>query len=425
MKEKRLFVALFIVVIFMSYLLTNLLDSPGLVIITFTFFIGLMGYITYLSNTLLKIKLEIESLRNPHTGLQTKYELYKKAQTLDLADYYLTYFSINNFQEIINVCGISYSPMIEMMVKDKISSIVPDADIYEIKEATHLLMTRYPIDIKQIISEFDKPLKGHNHIETFNLNAKIITFDHEVSITKPIQEILQIFDYAHQVLEKSKQHVLLIKDDFIHQMEEETYFKAHIESALKNEDIVSFFQPKYDSVTKKIIGAEALSRWLNQETLVSPSKYIYIAEASGLIYDLDLISFDNACRLIKRLAKEDLLEETFKVSTNLSTITLKNLKAKTLETMIDKHQVNPKHLSVEITESIAVDYNAIKPLLDGIFKLGITIEIDDFTAGNSSLTVLSLMHASIVKVDQAVLPKLIDNSSNETMIYQGIVSLLK
>lgn len=422
--NKILLILIIVVLTAFAQMIANLYKIPYKVLISLLFFLIIIVSALYLYK-LFKMSNKLNFLSKiPHKDLKSKYELFQSEKEILQHKPYLNYISIKNFDDIIQICGVSYSPMIETIIIDKIKKNLPDVDIYEIKETTHLLVATYPIDINVVLKEFKKPMEGNNNIETFNLHAKVITLEHSAYENKQLHEIIRIFDYAMRELEKSELNNMTVNSNFIKHMEEEQFYQLHLEAAIRKQEIISYFQPKYNPKTNEIVGAEALSRWIKEDKIISPGNYIYIAEATGLIYDLDIASFENACSFIAELSENKLLKPSFKISTNLSAITLRNLEANTLYDILNKYQVNPKHLSVEITESIVIDYKKIKPLLVDIHKFGLTIEIDDFTAGNSSLTVLGLTQASYVKVDQAVLPEKIDVQSNEVMIYIGLVELL-
>ena len=91
--------------------------------------------------------------------------------------------------------------------------------------------------------------------------------------------------------------------------------------------------------------------------------------------------------------------------------------------MLNKYDVSHEIISIEITGSVTIDIEGVSKILKQIFNFGLTIEIDNFSAGNSSLSGLSILSESVVKIDSSVLPNL--ESESEKMIYKSLVNLSK
>ena len=72
-----------------------------------------------------------------------------------------------------------------------------------------------------------------------------------------------------------------------------------IHQALKNKDIKVYYQPKYDALNGKLVGAEALARWIaDEKTIISPSIFVPLLETTGLVIELDWYMLDETCRFL-------------------------------------------------------------------------------------------------------------------------------
>lgn len=161
-----------------------------------------------------------------------------------------------------------------------------------------------------------------------------------------------------------------------------------------------YFQPKVDTVTEEIIGAEALVRLLDKDNkLVSPGKFIPLAEENGLIVEIDKFVYDKTFELMSKWIKEG--KQVPLVSVNLSRRHLldDNL-PEMIKGMSDKYGLKPEQIELEITESIFFeDTERLVKIIKRIKDLGYVISMDDFGAGFSTLSLMKTLPVDIIKLD--------------------------
>ena len=206
---------------------------------------------------------------------------------------------------------------------------------------------------------------------------------------------------------------------------ERVLIENNLRSAIKEEEFIVYFQPQYDAQQNKLIGMEALVRWLHpREGLIQPYKFIPIAEDTGLIVDIDKIVMKKAMLQFAQWYKDGL--HPGKLSLNLS---MKQLNRddfiEKLEQLIDTIHFNPQWLELEVTEGEVMNNpNAsIKKLLH-INELGIDIAIDDFGTGYSSLSYLKKLPLDKLKIDQSFIRDLPDDE-DDIAITKAIIALGK
>ena len=199
--------------------------------------------------------------------------------------------------------------------------------------------------------------------------------------------------------------------------------RQEIESALriavKNNKLSLHYQPKVDFQAKKLIGYEALVRWVDDELgFVSPAKFIPIAEQSSLIQHVGDWVMREACTFAASLA------EPVPVSINLSARQFESgrfvndLK----QTMADCH-VAPQNIEMEITEShLMSDVEDAIRQLHAIKQLGVNISIDDFGTGYSSLAYLKRFPVDTLKIDRSFI-KDIPEDINDVEITGAIIAM--
>lgn len=175
---------------------------------------------------------------------------------------------------------------------------------------------------------------------------------------------------------------------------------GYMETAIKENQFEVYYQPKFSLGEEKVGGAEALVRWTHPELgFISPGEFIPLFESSGFITELDFYVAERTCKDLREWI--DSGKPVIPVSFNLSRADFSHPSlAETVENITDKYSIPHELLHIEVTESAYTDN--MKVFLDTVQKLhnkGFRIELDDFGAGYSSLTVLSELDIDILKLD--------------------------
>lgn len=172
--------------------------------------------------------------------------------------------------------------------------------------------------------------------------------------------------------------------------------------AVQESQFTLYYQPQIDLQTGKLIGAEALIRWIRPNgDVVSPDTFIPIAEKSGLIIPIGKWVLDEACKQAK--SWQDAGHSELKVSVNVSIVQFRqpDLVEQVRETL-NRTALAAEWLELEVTESIvAEDIEHVVKTLDRLRALGISIAIDDFGTGYSSLSYLTRLPFDRLKIDQS------------------------
>ena len=173
-----------------------------------------------------------------------------------------------------------------------------------------------------------------------------------------------------------------------------------IERALQNEEFCFYLQPKCNSMTHAIVGMEALVRW-NHPTrgIVSPGEFVPLMEETGLITRLDLYLWEAVCQMLHGWKARN--ENMVPISVNVSIADIAALDvAQVLWELVQKYQLEPKLLLVEITESmLAQNLKMVENAIAALHRKGFAVLMDDFGSGYSSLNMLNQVHFDILKLD--------------------------
>lgn len=173
--------------------------------------------------------------------------------------------------------------------------------------------------------------------------------------------------------------------------------------ALERHEIRPYLQPQVDA-EGKVIGAEALARWISPETgFLSPGQFIPILERSGAIAQVDRRMWEEACRILKRW-KEAGREDLY-LSVNLSPKDFCFLDLpEVFQNLTEDYGILPGNLRLEITETVFMQEPGPRmKVLEKLQQAGFLLEMDDFGSGYSSLSLLKDMPVDILKIDMVFL----------------------
>ncbi|NTV78322.1 MAG: EAL domain-containing protein, partial [Clostridiales bacterium] len=164
-------------------------------------------------------------------------------------------------------------------------------------------------------------------------------------------------------------------------------------------------------------GAEALIRWNSSELgFVTPAEFIPLAEYLGLINPIGNHVLQEACRACKYW--NDNGKPDYKVNVNLSVVQLLQADiVEIVEDIITETKLKPHNLTLEVTESLAInDMKRMKEILGSIKKLGVRIALDDFGIGYSSLNHIREIPLDVIKVDQSFVNGLAEDTYSQSFI---------
>lgn len=201
--------------------------------------------------------------------------------------------------------------------------------------------------------------------------------------------------------------------------------KNELWRALYHNELRLFYQPKNDALSGDIIGYEALVRWQHPvRGLLSPDKFLPVAEKSGMIIQVGEWVLNEACRQLSVWHAQG--NNELSVSVNLSALQFEQkMLSQIVLNALTTHNVPADKLILEITETTAMrsPKETIR-ILNGLKEHGVKVSIDDFGTGYSSLLYLQNMPASELKIDRAFVSE-INNSGTDTRLLAMIIELAK
>ncbi|HYK00722.1 MAG TPA: EAL domain-containing protein [Thermoanaerobaculia bacterium] len=188
--------------------------------------------------------------------------------------------------------------------------------------------------------------------------------------------------------------------------------EQHLHHAIERNQLELYYQPLYDRARRQIVSLEALLRWRDPvRGIVAPSEFIQLAEETGMIIPIGEWVLRDACRQLREWHEQGL--PALRVAVNISAVQLQQRGfAELVHAAIAESGISPHMLQLEITESAAMlSFEQTMKVLREIREMGVSLAVDDFGTGQSSLIYLKHFPIDTVKIDKEFLR---DVTSDET-----------
>ena len=190
-----------------------------------------------------------------------------------------------------------------------------------------------------------------------------------------------------------------------------------VTQALKNHEFVVYYQPKFSLSAKRFVSSEALVRWHSpKHGVLFPNKFIPIAEAAGLIHEIDTYVFERVCQDLNEAKRKG--RRIIPVSINFSLYEFySNDFLNSIMDMLEKYQINPSYIEIEITEATSqantfVSISIIKKLRDR----GVRVLMDDFGVGFSNIGNLRKIPFDAVKIDKSFIDDIVTDMKSRDIV---------
>ncbi|QZY53793.1 putative bifunctional diguanylate cyclase/phosphodiesterase [Crassaminicella profunda] len=277
--------------------------------------------------------------------------------------------------------------------------------------------------VHKIFHAFEKPflLKNDEIYVTASIGISIYPSDGE-----NMESLMKNAEVAmYRAKEKGKNTYQL----YTPKMSERAYEQLAIENdmykALEKDEFILYYQPQVQTTTGEIIGAEALIRWKHPKLgLISPAKFIPLAEETGFIVPLGEWVLRKACEQNRIWQKKGL--KNIQVAVNLSPLQFKQKDLiEKITKIIQETGIRPEDLELEITESNAMlDPDFTIKTLKALNNMGIQLAIDDFGTGYSSLAYFKSFPIHKIKIDQSFIRDINEDESNRAIVL-AIIGIAK
>ena len=214
----------------------------------------------------------------------------------------------------------------------------------------------------------------------------------------------------------------------LNELKEQQLLLGELERALDNHEFCFFLQPKCNSITRAIVGMEALVRW-NHPTrgCVPPAEFMPLLERTGLVTRLDQYIWESVCQTLQKWQESG--SNLVPVSVNVSVQDILNLDVPQIfADLVEKYKLEPKLLLAEITETmVAEDTQMVENAIQGLHRKGFSVMMDDFGSGYSSLNMLKDTNVDAIKLGliKRVIVYKLDRISRSIVDFAKLMELFK
>ena len=356
---------------------------------------------------------------DPLTGLYTKEFFYQKVRERLLEEpeeeYCIVCSNIENFKLVNDIFGVREGDRLLKEVADIARSIVGDNGFCGRFSADRFLCLQKREQEQQDRMNFgDFPeLEPSTLLKSVVMRWGIYEI---VDRSIPVEQMCDRALLAANSIKGQYNQFFAVYDESLRdRLIREQAITDAMETALREEQFVVYYQPKYNLNGDFMAGAEALVRWIHPEWgFMAPGEFIPLFEKNGFISRMDQYVWERVCAQLREW--QDKGYELLPVSVNVSRADVfQGRLAETLVNLIGKYDIDPVYLHLEITESAyAENPGPIISAAEELRRLGFTVEMDDFGSGYSSLNMLSQMSLDILKLDmkfiQSEMVKSLDQS---------------
>jgi diguanylate cyclase (GGDEF)-like protein/PAS domain S-box-containing protein len=280
-----------------------------------------------------------------------------------------------------------------------------------------------------LLAGLAEPMRLENSEIIVTASVGVATFRPEADRSRTAESLLREADAAmHKAKSLGRAQVQVFDEPLRNYALTRLDTERGLRSAIDDGELLLHYQPFIDVSSYRIIGFEALVRWRHPERgLIGPSEFIPMAEESGLISLVDGWVLEEAVAQTARWDGMIPPGRAFSVSVNLSARRMSEAKLpKTISGLLEKYELAAQRLAIEITETTLIStVSTARSVLNDISALGVSLAVDDFGTGFSSLNYLSQLPLDAIKIDRTFVEQLNSDQEKGAAITDAIIRIGK
>ena len=386
-------------------------------------------------NMVIRYELEAAGTYDFLTGLYNKETFYNKTSELISKnpgqEYTIFCMNIERFKVVNDLYGGTQGDLLLQFAAEKLRELAEQSGGLAGRLVADIFACCYPCEGNENLSYKEVANVITSALKDSPLDMEIVAalgfYPVQPNSTVPVSIMC---DRAMLALVSVKSNYLrnyaVYKEELRENLLSQQEIVNDMEQALEECQFKLFMQPKCDMESGRIVGSEALVRWEHpQKGQVSPGEFITVFEENKFIFELDNYIWEEVCRFIK--TRLDHGKECVPISVNVSVVDLYSGSLyDRLVSLVEKYQINPALLELEITESAyAENMHQLIKVVDKLRSFGFTILMDDFGSGYSSLNMLKDINVDILKLDMRFLADNFNGRGRSAEILESIVHMAK
>jgi diguanylate cyclase (GGDEF)-like protein/PAS domain S-box-containing protein len=253
-----------------------------------------------------------------------------------------------------------------------------------------------------------------------------IGISHYPNDATDVHQLLKHADNAmYQAKDAGRNTVRFFTNDLNFLLSKRLEIENRLRKAIEKEEFFLRYQPQVEIATGRISGMEALIRWNDpNKGEIYPKDFVFVAEELGLIVPIGEWVFRTACRQLRHWEDEGLPPITISINISPRQFMSKRL-VHTLLAIVRETGANPRHIELEITETMIMrNVEQSIETLAQLRSVGMLVAVDDFGVGYSSLSQLTRLPASSMKIDRSFIMN-VPHDSSSSLITEAIIAMAK
>jgi diguanylate cyclase (GGDEF)-like protein/PAS domain S-box-containing protein len=340
----------------------------------------------------------------------------------------LLFIDLDNFKTVNDSLGHFTGDRLLQSVAQRLKGCVRDSDTVSRLGGDEFVVVLADAQLdgasqvaRKIIDRVGQPFVIDSHQLTVTPSIGISLFPHDA---RDFQSLLKNADTAmYQAKESGRNAYQFFTAEMNVLAFERLVLENALRQAVERQEFVLHYQPQVDMGSGRVIGAEALVRWLHPELgMVPPARFIPVAEDSGLIGAIGDWVLYEACR--QNRAWQDAGLPAIPVAVNLSAVQLRQSELhESVAELLRRTGLESRYLELELTErTVMEDAEATVRCLRRLDEMGVMLSIDDFGTGYSSLSYLKRFPIDKLKIDQSFVRDIVADADDQA-IAVAIISM--